>query len=72
MNSTFRIIDNGYGMKVKHEKCVCCKKNFYRTNEHIYKIPNQDYTRIKWFCTWGCLQKYRREHAPKRTINSIK
>lgn len=46
----------------KPDTCYQCGKRFSRTAQHVYK----DYVKIgkvqklRYFCTWGCLQKYRR------------
>ena len=42
----------------KPDTCYQCGKRFSRTPQHVYK----DYvsTKLRYFGTWGCLQKYRR------------
>lgn len=64
----------------KPDTCYQCGKQFSRTPQHVYK----DYVKIgkskklRYFCTWGCLQKYRRwergeeEYAERKIRNHVK
>lgn len=71
MSNVIKTVEN-YGVNhIRKCRCQCCGKIFFRTTCHVYKIANEDNTRIKWFCTWGCLQKYRREHSQETKRNYI-
>lgn len=71
MSNTIVTIENYGADKIRKATCQCCGKTFFRTAFHVYKIANENNTRVKWFCTWGCLQKYRREHPQKNQANFI-
>ena len=46
----------------KPDTCYQCGKRFSRTPQHVYKdwVKIGKSTKLRYFCTWGCLQKYRR------------
>lgn len=46
----------------KPDTCYQCGKRFSRTPQHVYKdyVKTGKSTKLRYFCTWGCLQKYRR------------
>ena len=68
----------------KPDTCYQCGKRFSRTPQHVYKdyVKTGKSTKLRYFCTWGCLQKYRRreqhgergkeEYVEKKIRNHIK
>ena len=46
-------------------KCRICKKEFYANDDWAYKIRRGPRD-ARWFCSWGCIKKYRREHEKKK------
>lgn len=68
----------------KPDTCYQCGKRFSRTPQHVYKdyVKIGKSTKLRYFCTWGCLQKYRRreqhgergkeEYVEKKIRNHIK
>lgn len=46
----------------KPDTCYQCGKRFSRTPQHVYKdyVKTGKSAKLRYFCTWGCLQKYRR------------
>ena len=46
----------------KPDTCYQCGERFSRTPQHVYKdyVKIGKSTKLRYFCTWGCLQKYRR------------
>lgn len=54
----------------KPDTCYQCGKRFSRTPQHVYKdyVKTGKSTKLRYFCTWGCLQKYRRreQHGERR------
>ena len=40
-------------------KCACCGKKFEGGMEWAYKTEVKK--RLKWFCSWSCLQRFRRK-----------
>ena len=68
----------------KPDTCYQCGKRFSRTPQHVYKdyVKIGKSTKLRYFCTWGCLQKYRRgeqhgehgkeEYVEKEIRNHVK
>lgn len=68
----------------KPDTCYQCGKRFSRAPQHVYKdwVKIGKSTKLRYFCTWGCLQKYRRreqhgergkeEYVEKEIRNHIK
>ena len=48
----------------KDLKCKTCKKNFAIVNimGYAYKIKSKSDGLTKYFCSWICLQKYKKLH----------
>lgn len=59
------------GIRTITEKCKNCNKTFYRNVEHAYKIEGKTNKQMLYFCSWHCLQEYRKTHKPKRKINTV-
>ena len=48
-------------IKFVEKKCPVCNKTFIRrTKEWAYKINHNQ--RIRYFCSWTCLQTFRKEN----------
>ena len=46
-------------------KCKTCGKKFEARPEYAYKYsPSGE--KFYWFCSYHCLQDYKREHKPKQ------
>lgn len=45
-------------------KCKQCKKDFAVMNivEYAYKIKSKTDGSIKYFCSWKCLLRYKKDH----------
>lgn len=57
----------------KREKlayCSCCKKEIpalsYNYTDYVYKIG------CKYFCSWSCMQDFRRTKNQTRKYNNVK
>ena len=45
-------------------RCKFCGKQFFSTPEYVFKI--KDGERIRWFCKYTCMVRYREQIAEKR------
>lgn len=55
----------------KEKHCVCCKKVFCRMDwaSYVYKISCAG--GYRYFCSWTCMQKWRREHTGKQKTIAV-
>lgn len=54
---------------LREEICACCGNVSYPTPCHAYKEQYKD--KVKWFCKYTCMLKYRKTHKArkKRMVN---
>jgi hypothetical protein len=45
-------------------KCACCGKKFIPTAQWTYKEWYGE--KLKWFCKYTCMLKYRESHKPRQ------
>lgn len=50
--------------------CLQCGKTFECRPEHVYKIHSEKHGKTKWFCTYTCLQAFRRQQSLDKRIPS--
>lgn len=51
-------------------KCKTCKKEFAVINivDYAYKLKSKTDNTLKYFCSWKCLQQYKKDHNIKNKL----
>ena len=52
------------------KKCKECKNMFTMTNpsDYVFKLKTKDSANMKYFCSWKCLQQYKKDHNIKNKL----
>lgn len=56
--------------ELRKDKCECCGRSIEVWPEWAYKIC-YDQDVVKYFCSWRCIQQYRREHDTEKHQGKI-
>ena len=54
-------------INLRTHTCKQCGKEFEAYAGHIYKIPTSKTDIFMWFCSYKCIQEYRKQTAKKPT-----